>query len=316
LDEICSRQLIENRPGKLYNQENRKGYIMQIGVVFPQTEFPADAAAVRDYVQATEDCGFSHIVAYDHVLGANPDRPGGWRGTYTYKDSFYEPFMLFSFIAGMTRKIGLVPGVIILPQRQTALVAKQAATLDVLSGGRLRVGVGLGWNQVEYTALNEKFNNRGRRIEEQVAVMRQLWTQPLVKFDGQWHSVLDAGLNPLPIQQPIPVWFGGSVDEALRRMARIGDGWMTNTSTAEEAKPSLEKLDQYLQEAGRSRAGFGLEPRLKYDIGTPDDWAAWMRSWEAVGATHMSLNTMGCGFQLVGEHIGALRKFAKAAGLS
>ncbi|MBN1312315.1 MAG: LLM class F420-dependent oxidoreductase [Anaerolineae bacterium] len=285
---------------------------MRIGVVFPQIEFPADPIAIRDYAQTAEELGFTHILVYDHVLGANPDRPGGWQGPYTHKDSFYEPFALFSYMAAITGKIELATGIIILPQRQTALVAKQAATLDVLSGGRLRLGIGLGWNPVEYTALNEDFHSRGRRIEEQVEVMRRLWTKPLVAFEGQWHTILDAGVNPLPVQRPIPIWFGGSADEALRRMARIGDGWMTNTPTAEEARPALEKLARYLQEAGRSRAGFGLEPRLKYGSGNPDEWATRMRDWEAAGATHMSVNTMGCGFTSAGEHIEAIRKFAEA----
>lgn len=285
---------------------------MKIGVVFPQIEFPADPIAVRDYTQTAEGLGFTHILAYDHVLGVNPDRPGGWRGPYSSKDPFYEPFMLFTYMAAITEKIELATGVIILPQRQTALVAKQAATLDVLSGGRLRLGIGLGWNRFEYTALNEDFHNRGRRIEEQVEVMRLLWTKPLVTFEGKWHTITDTGINPLPVRRPIPLWFGGTADEALRRMARLGDGWMTNTPTAEETLPMLEKLDRYLQEAGRSRADFGLEPRLKYGSGNPDEWAAWMRSWEAAGATHMSVNTMGCGFTSAGEHIEAIRKFAGA----
>lgn len=284
---------------------------MRIGVVFPQIEFPADPAAVRDYAQTAEELGFTHILAYDHVLGANPDRPGGWRGSYAYQDPFYEPFVLFGYMAAVTRRIEPATGIIILPQRQTALVAKQAATLDVLCDGRLRLGIGLGWNRVEYTALGEDFHNRGRRIEEQVEVMRRLWTEPLVTFEGNWHTILDAGVNPLPVQRPIPIWFGGSADEALRRMARIGDGWMTNAPTIEEARPMLDKLDRYLHEAGRSRADFGLEPRLKYGSGNPDEWAAWMRDWEAAGATHMSVNTMGCGFKSAGEHIEAVRKFAQ-----
>jgi probable F420-dependent oxidoreductase len=155
---------------------------MKTGIVFPQIEFPADAVSVRDYAQAAEELGFSHIIAYDHVLGANADRPGGWQGPYTSKDPFYEPFVLFTYMAAITQKIELATGIIILPQRQTALVAKQAATLDMLSGGRLRLGIGLGWNRIEYTALNEDFHNRGKRIEEQVEVMRRLWTEPLVTF--------------------------------------------------------------------------------------------------------------------------------------
>ena len=178
---------------------------MKIGVVFPQTEFGSDPLAIRDYAQLAEGLGYTHILAYDHILGANPERPGGWQGPYTHRDTFQEPFVLFSYLAAHTQYIGFATGIIILPQRQTALVAKQAATLDVLSQGRLRLGVGLGWNAVEYQALNQEFHTRGRKIEEQIEVLRLLWTQPLVTYQGRWHSITDAGINPLPIQRPIPI---------------------------------------------------------------------------------------------------------------
>jgi probable F420-dependent oxidoreductase len=174
---------------------------MKIGLVYPQIEFGSDPAAIRDYAQTAEGLGFSHVLAYDHVLGANPERPGGWNGPYTYQNTFIEPLVMFTYMAAFTRRIEFTTGIIILPQRQTALFAKQAATLDVLCGGRLRIGVGLGWNEVEYAALNENFHNRGRRIEEQVEVLRLLWTQPLVNFEGRWHHIQDAGLNPLPLQR-------------------------------------------------------------------------------------------------------------------
>ncbi len=289
---------------------------MNIGVVFPQTEFGNDPIALRDYAQTVEGLGFTHVVAYDHVLGANPDRPGGWSGPYTHASPFHEPFVLFGFMAAATQKIGFCPGVIILPQRQTTLVAKQAATLDVLSGGRLRLGVGLGWNVVEYAALSQDFHTRGRRMEEQVVLMRQLWTQPLVNFSGKWHTIPDAGLNPLPVQRPIPIWFGGTADEALRRMARLADGWLVNQRTAADARPALDKLDHYLAEAGRSRAaGFGLEPRLSYGDGDPERWAAHVGDWKAVGATHLSFNTMGKGFSTPAAHLAAIRAFAQAIGV-
>jgi probable F420-dependent oxidoreductase len=182
---------------------------MKIGAVYPQTEYGNDPVAIRDYAQTAEGLGFSHVVAYDHILGANPNRPGGWQGPYTYQSAFQEPFVLFSFMAAATHTLEFTPGIIILPQRQTALVAKQAATLDVLSGGRLRLGVGLGWNEVEYISLGEDFHTRGQRIEEQLLLLRQLWTQPLVEFSGSWHTIPDAGINPLPVQRPIPIWFGG-----------------------------------------------------------------------------------------------------------
>jgi len=285
---------------------------MKIGVVFPQTEFGNDPIAIRDYAQTAEEAGFTHIVAYDHVLGANPNRPGGWQGPYTHESAFHEPFVLFSFMAAVTKSIQFVPGVIILPQRQTALVAKQAATLDVLSGGRLRLGIGLGWNAVEYTTLNEDFHTRGRRVAEQVELMRQLWTQPLVTFTGRWHTIPDAGLKPLPIQRPIPIWFGGRADAMLRRAARLGDGWLSNYLSAADAKPALEQLDRYLAEAGRSRPEFGIEARLPYGEGKPEQWLDAMRGWQAAGATHISINTMGVGFDTPGAHLSALKTFASA----
>lgn len=284
---------------------------MKIGVVFPQTEIGNDPAAIRDYAETAEGLGYSHMLAYDHVLGANPDRPGGWAGPYTFQTPFHEVFVLFSFLAGITRRIELVTGILILPQRQTVLVAKQAASLDLLSGGRLRLGVGLGWNEVEYTGLNEDFHNRGKRIEEQVALLRRLWTEPLVDFKGQWHTILDAGINPLPVQRPIPIWFGGHAEPVLRRIARLGDGWMLNYHDPAEARPTLDLLGRFLEEAGRSRSQIGIEPRLSYGVGDPKTWETLMVGWQAEGATHLSFNTMGSGFKTPQEHIQAIRKFAE-----
>jgi len=289
---------------------------MKIGVVFPQIEFPPDPIAIRDYAQAVEGLGFTHIHAYDHVLGANPDRPGGLLGPYTYKDPFLEPFVLFSYLAGLTCKIEFATGILILPQRQTALVAKQAATLDVLCNGRLRLGMGIGWNEVEYIALGEDFHNRGKRMEEQVALLRQLWTQPLVKFEGRWHNIPDAGISPLPIQRPIPIWFGGSDDRVIRRMAHLGDGWMPGTRPIEQMHPLLKKLDQYLTEFGRERASFGIDARLNLSQVGPEDRINFLDAWEKLGASHLTVNTMGCGFQTTFTHIEALKRFAGMVGLS
>jgi probable F420-dependent oxidoreductase len=284
---------------------------MRLGVVFPQTEFNGEAAAIRDYAQTAEDLGFAHIVAYDHVLGANPDRPGGWKGPYTYHTPFQEVLVLFGYLAGLTKSIELATGVLILPQRQTALVAKQAATLDYLSGGRFRLGVGLGWNEVEYVALNENFRTRGRRVEEQVALLRKLFTQELVEFQGKWHTVPDAGLNPLPVQRPIPIWFGGTHADALKRIARIADGWMCTQRTPEIAKPVTDLLFQYLQEAGRSIDSFGVEARILYGDGQPDSWFTAIEQWLEMGATHISFNTMGAGLNTPVQHIEAIQKIAK-----
>ena len=229
---------------------------MRFGVVFPQTEIGADPLAIKDFAQAAEALGYQHILAYDHVIGANPASRPGWRPPYTYRDPFHEPFVLFGYLAGLTKKIELVTGVIILPQRQTVLVAKQAAALDVLSGGRLRLGIGIGWNPVEYEALNENFKNRGRRSEEQVEVMRKLWTQELVTFQGQWHTITDAGLNPLPVQRPIPIWFGGGDDRALRRLARLGDGWFPLLGPDDKCRAAIEKIHSYAREAGRDPGSY------------------------------------------------------------
>jgi probable F420-dependent oxidoreductase len=284
---------------------------MKIGVVFPQTEIGSDPAAVRDYAQAAEELGFTHVLAYDHVLGANPDRPGGWSGPYTFRTPFYEVFVLFSYLAALTRRLELVTGILILPQRQTALVAKQAATLDLLSGGRLRLGVGIGWNEVEYTSLNENFHNRGSRSEEQVLLLRRLWTEPLVDFKGQWHTIPDAGVLPLPVQRPIPIWFGGHAGPVLRRTARLGDGWMPNYRNPADARPTLDLLDRFLEEAGRSRSQIGIEPRISYGTGDPQTWETLMHGWQALGATHLSFNTMGSGFTTPQEHMQAIKKFAE-----
>src|SRR5438552_7102877 len=234
---------------------------MRIGVVFPQTEIGDDPIAIRDYAQTVEQLGYQHLLIYDHVLGASIANRPDWRGPYTSDTLFHEPFVLFGYLAGLTKRIELVTGVIILPQRQTVLVAKQAAALDVLSGGRLRLGIGIGWNPVEYEALGENFKNRGRRSEEQVEVMRKLWTQELVTFEGEWHKITDAGLNPLPIQRPIPAWFGGGHDQTLRRVARLGDGWFPLLAPDDACRGAIEKIHSYAQEAGRDPSSVGIQGR-------------------------------------------------------
>jgi probable F420-dependent oxidoreductase len=284
---------------------------MQVGVVFPQTEIGNDPAAIRDYAQTAESLGFTHILAYDHVLGANPNRPGGWSGPYTYQTPFHEVFVLFSYFAGITQRIGLVTGIAILPQRQTALVAKQAASLDVLSGGRLRLGVGLGWNEVEYTALNENFHNRGKRIEEQVEVMKRLWAEELVDFKGKYHTIPDAGINPLPPRRSIPVWFGGHHEAVIQRIARLGNGWMPNYAEPADARPSLDLLQNLFSEAGRAWEDLGIEARISYARGDVHAWGTLLSGWKTQGATHISFNTMGSGLSTAQEHIRAIEKIAK-----
>jgi probable F420-dependent oxidoreductase len=289
---------------------------MQYGVIYPQTDIPTDPAAVRDFAQAAEGLGLSHVAAYEHVLGANPDRPGGWKGPYTHQASFLEPFVLYACMAAHTTRLGFFTGILVLPQRQTALVAKQAATLDVLSGGRLRLGVGIGWNQVEYVALGQDFHTRGRKFEEQVEVLRLLWTKPLVTFHGRWHDIDDAGLNPLPVQRPIPLWFGGHHDRVLRRVARWADGWTPSYRTVADARPSLDKLEAEVAAAGRTRGQVGLEVRLPYGDGEAQAWGARVEEWRGAGATHIAFNTLGVGFTTPEQHIDAMRKYAEVMGIS
>jgi probable F420-dependent oxidoreductase len=287
---------------------------MKIGVVFPQTEFGNDPFAIRDYAQTAEALGYTHIVADDHVLGANPDRPGGWTGPFTHRTPFHEPFVLFACMAAYTTRIEFAPGAIILPQCQTALVAKQAATLDVLSGGRVRLGVGLGWNTVEYAALNADFPTRSKRITEQVEVLRELWTKPLVNFTGKYHTIPDAGLNPLPIQRPIPIWFGGSADAALKRAARVADGWLSIFRVFSEVQRGIGVIEQALKANGRARSDFGIEGRLNYGRGRHDEWRTSLQAWRDAGASHVSFDTMGAGLTTPQAHIDAIRALAGLTG--
>ncbi len=288
---------------------------MKTGVVFPQTEIGSDPAAVRDYAQAAEDLGYSHILAYDHVLGASREARPDFRGPYDNNSLFHEPFVLFGYLAGVTCAIELVTGIIILPQRQTALVAKQAAAVDVLSGGRLRLGVGIGWNEVEYEALGEDFHTRGRRVEEQAALMRALWTDEVVTFQGRWHTVTAAGINPMPVQRPIPLWMGGGAEPVIRRIARLADGWFPQFRPDDRGRETLQRLHDYAREAGRDPGEIGIEGRTSIGGGTADDWAREVEAWRQLGATHLGVNTMGAGLSSPADHIDALRRFKAAAGV-
>lgn len=285
---------------------------MHIGVVFPQIEIGSDPAAVRDYAQAAESLGYAHLLVYDHVLGADVRHYPGWNGPYNHQDMFHEPFVLFGYLAAITQRLELVTAVIILGQRQTALVAKQAAEIDVLTGGRLRLGFGTGWNAVEYEALGEDFHNRGRRSEEQIAVLRALWTQEVVDFKGRWHRINHAGLNPLPVQRPIPVWLGGRVEAVIQRVARIGDGWFPQFPPDRQGQETIARLHQYAREAGRDPASIGIEGRISIGKRAPDDWRKEAEAWERLGATHLSVNTMGAGLRSPQEHINAIRQFKEA----
>jgi probable F420-dependent oxidoreductase len=281
---------------------------MRIGVVFPQTELGSDPAVLRAYAQRVEELGFTHILAYDHVVGADTTVHQGFQGPYDIDSTFHEPFVMLGYLAAVTT-LELVTGVIILPQRQSVLVAKQAAEVDLLTGGRFRLGVGLGWNAVEYEALGETFTNRGRRSEEQVELMRKLWTQRSVTFDGKYHTVTGAGLAPLPTQRPIPVWFGAASDRAYERAGRLGDGWFPMMAPGPGLDYALEQVNRAAELAGRDPESLGMEGRVSW-TGDRDTLAADIAAWKAAGASHLSLNTMKAGLAHVDDHLGALERVA------
>ena len=284
---------------------------MRIGVTFPQIEFGNDPAAIRDYAQTIEGLGFTHFLVYDHVLGADPSVRPGWSGSYSAQDPFHEVFVLLGFVAAVTTSLELVTGVVILPQRQTVLVAKQAAAIDVLSGGRMRLGVGVGWNAVEYAGLDKDFANRGARSEEQIALLRALWTSPVIDFDGKWERIDAAGINPLPVQRPIPIWIGGYVEATLRRVGQMGDGWFPWREPNETMRAAVARIHDYARAAGRDPAAIGLEPQLNVGRGTPDEWRAFVAGWRDLGATHLCLSTMGNGFTSPDQHLAALTRAAE-----
>jgi probable F420-dependent oxidoreductase len=279
---------------------------MRIGAVFPQHEIGDDPVEVRAWAEAVEGLGYRHVLAYDHVLGAGTAHRPNWRG-YTSADAFHEVFVLFGYLAAVTSSVELVTGVLVLPQRQTALVAKQAAEVDVLSGGRLRLGVGVGWNPVEYEALDESFQNRGARSEEQVELLRALWAEETVTFEGRWHRVDDAGIRPLPVRRRIPVWFGGQAEATLRRIGRLGDGWLPQRAPDGQAAAMIERIRAYATAAGRSPEEIGFEARLSLAQVPEPERASYAAGWRDLGATHLCVNTMGLGLAGADDHIAALR---------
>src|SRR4051812_41650087 len=237
---------------------------MHVGVVLPQTELGGDVGAVRAYAEGAAELGFAHLLAYDHVVGADPAVHRGWRGPYDVDTTFHEPFVLFGFLAAVT-SMELVTGIIILPQRQTVLAAKQAAEVDLLTNGRFRFGVGIGWNAVEYEALGQPFDQRGRRLSEQIELMRRLWTEPSLTHAGGFDTVTGAGINPLPVQRPIPVWVGGSSDAAYRRMGRLADGWFPQVRPGDDLDHALAVIADAARAAGRDPSTIGMEGRVTAD---------------------------------------------------
>ena len=296
---------------------------MRIGVSFPTVEIGADLAVVRDFVHTAEELGYTHLRVLDHVLGADPQfHPEVPVFYYTHESVTHEPFTLMAYLAALTTRIELTTAIIILPQRQTALVAKQAAEVDVLSGGRLRLGIGVGWNPVEYEALGEDFQTRGRRSEEQIEVLRLLWTQEVVTYSGRWHQISHAGLNPRPIQRPIPIWIGSGAPQTplppeagMRRIARLADGWFPLFDLHDQGKAVIARIRQYTEEAGRDPGALGLEGRINLAGTGPDAWIKAMQGWEAIGATHLSVSTGGKAFHTPHEHLDALRRFKHEVGL-
>ncbi|QGG96716.1 LLM class F420-dependent oxidoreductase [Actinomarinicola tropica] len=284
---------------------------MQLGAVFPQLESGGDVGAVRAYALGVEEVGFRHLAIYDHVVGADPAVHQGWSGPYDVDSTFHEPFVFLGYLAAITR-LELVTSIVILPQRQTALVAKQAAELDLLSEGRFRFGVGVGWNAVEYEALGEDFSTRGRREEEQIGLLRRLWTERTVTFTGEFDRITGAGIAPLPVQRPIPVWLGGASDAAYRRIGRLGDGWFPQVPPGERLDAALATIAAAAREAGRDPSAIGMEGRVSWGAGGLDTLLDHAERWRNAGATHLSVNTMGAGFDDIDDHLEALSAVADA----
>ena len=288
---------------------------MRLGVSFSHPDLGDDPGFFKDFAQAVEGAGFDHLLAAEHVVGGHRDRAGDEK-VHTAEVPYHEPFVLFGFLAGVTTRLELVTSILILPQRQTVLVAKQAAELDLLSGGRLRLGVGLGRNWMEYEALNEDFENRGRRIEEQVDVLRQLWTEELVTYDGTWHHLDRMGLNPMPVQRPIPIWMGSYVgqvvEQVIRRIGRLADGWFPQMPPGDELAAVLGRLRGYAVEAGRDPASIGVEGSMpiKRDD-DPERWVAKAKAFADLGATHLRVMTAGGGFEAPQQHLDAVVRWVE-----
>ena len=295
---------------------------MQLGVVLPEREIGTDPAAVRDYAQAAEELGYDFLVTADHVLGADRRHYPDLLGPYGHRAAIHEPLVLFGFLAAVTTRLRLITNVLILPQRQTALVAKQAAEIDLLSGGRLILGVGNGWNHVEYEALGEDFHTRGRRLDEQLRLMRRLWTQPLVTFEERFHQVRDAGIHPRP-QRPIPIWLGGMAQRVLERIGRLADGWSPRLVSGDldhaldDMQRRRERIEAAAREAGRDPSTLALLLRAR--AGTLDEQVMQARRYREAGATHCSVDTQGDASYDSGDagrspaqHIEAIRAFREA----
>ena len=284
---------------------------MQIGAVFPHNEIGTDPGAIKAYAQGVEAIGITHLLIYDHVLGADPDREGGFRGPYDKDVAFHEPFTTFAFIAGVTDKIDLITTVMILPQRQTVLAAKQAAEVALLSNNRFKLGIGVGWNELEYMGLNETFNNRGRRQEEQVDVMRKLWSEDSLDYTGEYHRIDKASINPRP-SKTIPIWFGGSAPALLDRVARLGDGWIPLMGANDKAKACIDTIKQTRKAAGLSFDNFGIQAQAQYAGGSPERWRKHAEAWREMGCTHLAIATHNAGPTNVDGHLARIGEYQQA----
>ena len=283
---------------------------MQIGIVVPQIEMP-DPAAVVELAAVAEEAGFAHVLLYDHVLGADRAARPNFAGPYDIRDPFHEPFVMLGHLAASCR-LELWTGVLILPQRQTALVAKQAAQVDLLCGGRLRLGVGTGWNAVEYEALGERFSNRGARYEEQVTVLRKLWTEESVTFEGHWHRLRGVGILPMPVQRPIPLWMGGLTGpKVLERIGRLADGWVAMTTPGRGLEEAWEQVQKAAAAAGRPDGAVGLHGMIQPGADdSPERVRRQAGRWATAGTTHLSVSGMGAG-RSAPEHLAFVRRAAE-----
>lgn len=284
---------------------------MELGAVLPHNEIGTDPGAMKAYAQGVEAQGFTHVLLYDHVLGADRNRPGGFEGPYDKDIAFHEPLTTFAFIAAVTETLEMVTNVLVLPQRQTALVAKQAAQVAILSNNRLRLGVGTGWNQVEYEALGVPFAERGRRQAEQVDLLRQLWREDVLDFSGDYHRVTLASINPRP-SQPIPVWFGGAAPALIRRAAALGDGWMPLGGPGAASAEIIEALREARIAAGLAWEGFGIQAQAMFAGGDEERWHKHAERWRGLGATHLAVRTDSAGLGGVDEHLRAMERYKNA----
>ncbi len=304
---------------------------MQLGASLPLGDIGTEPSVVRDYAQSLEGLGYDYLLAADHVVGKNPQAPlehgtnTGVSGEHarragTTANAWHDPFVLFGFLAGCTTRIGFATGVLVLPQRQAVLVAKQAACLDVLCGGRFRLGVGVGWNEVEFVALGENFHDRGTRSAEQVRVMQALWAQDHVEFTGTYHRIEDAGINPRPASGRVPVWFGGHAEATFRRAARYGDGFMPlDYPPGDAALAAFDKLRGLVREAGRRPEDMGIEIWMSPGAGAEDEWRREIGFWKQAGVTHVTAHTTfvsGHHRRVAGhgaaDHLAALTRFRGA----